>query len=508
MSRLLIHLSKATVQPVGTVVTMTGANLAVASGAVVGMELSGFDSVSFFAPLDSAALQQQLVDSYTKLALADQNAPTLELPRPSIDLPLDVTPLALMQAAFLSVADVGGRAQNQPSNELVDEHTDLLPQADEDGAMGIGAAFLESSSSQQPETRRERAGEIAAIETAKPLSNDAAGLSGSDSSRVSSEHVFTSQGPLDVVQGSKFDDTLIGSYGADTLIGLVGNDSYFVYSADSKIVEKQGEGYDSIFVGVESYRTEAEIELIQVFNSTTYQSHTQGPDDLLQNLDAGWHVDGNVYAQTLIGGLQHDVLDGMGGSDTLIGGVGNDVYLYTGSEYIFEEANQGYDTVRTSASLVLPSHVDAAVVNTGAQFVNLTGNAHSNVLIGASDANVLTGGLGDDTLVGGGGEDSYVGGLGADTFVLNGQDAFAGEIQDYESGTDQIVFSLSADLHPRDLTFADDEFHGVAGELLLLDGMLQADWNGDAISDVLLLLNGMASPSDIAVFDPRDLPGF
>lgn len=508
MSRLLIHLTKATVQPVGTAVTMAGANLAVASGAVVGMELSGFDAVSFFAPLDSVALQQQLVDSYTKLALTDQTAPIVELPRNNIDLPLDVMPLALVQVAFMPVADAGGRVPNQPSNELIDEHIELRPQADDGGAMGIDAPFLDLSGSQQPEMRRERTGEIAAIESAKPLLSDAATSSNADTSQGPSNHVFASLGPFDVVQGTVFDDTLIGSSGADTLIGLVGNDSYFVYSTNSQVVEKQGEGYDSIFIGVESYRTEAEIELIQVFNSTTYQSHTQGPDTLLKNLDAGWHVDGNVYAQTLIGGMQHDVLDGMGGNDTLIGGLGNDVYSFTGSEHMVEVVNQGYDTVRTSASLVLPSHIDAAIVNAGAQFVNLTGNELSNVLIGASDANVLTGGRGDDTLVGGGGEDSYVGGLGADTFVLNGQDAFAGEIQDYESGADQIIFSLSADLHPRELTFADDEFHGVAGELLLLDGMVQADWNGDAVSDVLLLLNGMANPADIAVFDPRDLPGF
>ncbi len=508
MSRQLIHLSKAAVQPVGTAVTMTGANLVVASSAVVGMELSGFDSVSFFTPLDSVALQQQLADSYTKLALADQNSPIVELPIKNVDFPVEVISVALVQAAFMPVADVSGGMQSQSRNELVDEQPEQQPQSEVEGAFAGSTPFLDSANSQQPESRREQAGEIATIEPIKPLLNTAAASSGADSTQDTSKYVFASQGPFDVVQGSVFDDTLIGSYGADTLIGLAGNDSYFVYSAESKIIENQGEGYDSIFVGVESYQTDAEVELIQVFNSTTYQSHTQSPGALLKNLDAGWHIDGNVYAQTLVGGMQHDVLDGMGGNDTLIGGLGNDVYSYTGSERMIEFANQGYDTVRTSASLVLPSHVDAAVVNAGAQFVNLTGNELNNVLVGSSDANVLTGGLGDDTLLGGGGEDSYVGGLGGDAFVLNGQDSFAGEIQDYEATTDRIIFSLSADLHPRELTFVDDEFHGVAGELLLLDGMVQADWNGDAISDVLLLLNGMANPADIAVLDPRDLPGF
>lgn len=507
MSRLLIHLSKAAVQPVGTAVTMAGANLAVASSVVVGMELSGFDSASFFAPVDPIAQQQQLVDSYTKLALSSQNAPIFDLPEKSVDLSLDGMQ---SQMGFLPVPDVGGeRGHNQSTNELVDELTEQEPRSNDGASAGDVFPFLGVTSSQEGDIRRERLGEMSAIEAAKPLSADVSASSGSaETSQGPSKYVFTSQGLFDVVQGTTFDDTLIGSYGADTLIGLAGNDSYFVYSTNSVIVDKQGEGYDSLFVGVESYRTNAEVELIQVFNSIDYQNHMQSPDALLKNLDAGWHIDGNAYAQTLIGGVQSDVLDGKGGSDTLIGGLGNDIYSYTGSEHILESPNQGYDTVRTSASLILPSNIDAALVNAGARFINLTGNELNNVLVGASDTNLLAGGAGDDTLVGAGGEDAYIGGLGADTFVLNGQDAFVGEIQDYQAGTDQIVFSLNADLHPADLIFTDDEFHGVAGEVLLLDGMIQADWNGDAISDVLLLLNGIANPADVFVFDPRDLPGF
>lgn len=510
MSRLLIHLSKAAVQPVGTAVTMAGANLAVASSVVVGMELSGFDSASFFSPVDPIAQQQQLVDQYTKLALSNQNAPIFDLPDKSVDLSLDGVEITQSQMGLMPFSEAGGeRGHNQSTSELFDELTEQESPIKDDGSAGDLSPLVGVASSQESNFRRERLAEIGTIEAAKPLSVEVSASSGvADTSQRSSKFVFTSQGLFDVIQGTAFDDTLIGSYGADTLIGLVGNDSYFIYSANSEIVEKQNEGYDSVFVAIESYRTDAEVELIQVFDSIDYQNHTQGPDALLKNLDAGWHIDGNAYAQTLIGGAQSDVLDGKGGSDTLIGGMGNDVYSYTGSEHIFESSNQGYDIARASASLTLPSNIDAALVNAGAYFINLTGNELNNVLVGASDANLLVGGAGDDTLVGAGGEDTYIGGLGADTFVLNGQDAFVGEIQDYQAGADKIVFSLNADLHPADLTFADDEFHGVAGEVLLLDGMIQADWNGDAISDVLLLLNGIANPADVFVFDPRDLPGF
>lgn len=508
MSKFLIDLTKATVQPVGSAVTMAGANLAVASSAVVAIELSGFDSASFFSPVDSVAQQQQLVDEYTKLALASQSVPILNLQEATHHFPREVIPVEQLKVPFFHAPQVDEHGYKQPINDLLDENGEQTSRTQEENGERDAMPFLDSTNLQKSDELGDVSVEISPIATTRGLSNDVRASSGVDASQALVKRLFVSQGASEVVQGTSFDDTLIGSYDSDTLIGFLGNDSYVVNSENSRVVEKQGEGYDSLFVGVESYQTDAEVELIKVLNPTDYQNHTQGPDALLKNLDAGWHIDGNSYAQTLIGGVQSDVLDGKGGRDTLIGGMGNDVYSYTGSEHIVEVANQGFDTVRASASLTLPSNIDAALVNAGAYFINLTGNELNNVLVGASDSNLLAGGAGDDTLVGAGGEDTYIGGLGADTFVLNGQDAFVGEIQDYEAGTDKIVFSLNADLHPADLTFANDEFHGVASEILLLDGMIQADWNGDAVSDILLLINGAANPMDIAVLDPRDLPGF
>ena len=320
--------------------------------------------------------------------------------------------------------------------------------------------------------------------------------------------IYRSLGNGQVLSGTAYNDIFVGSHGVDTLIGHEGDDEYFVYSAKTQIYEFAGEGFDSIFSAVNGYKTNASIEQIKVLDTTGYSAFSQLPDHLLKNTDVGWHIYGNSQNQTLIGGKQADYLDGFGGYDTLIGGAGDDVYVYTGTETILESVNQGFDIVKTSSSIELPSNIEVGLVDVASKFVNITGNSLDNILVGGSDSNTLNGGSGNDTLVGAGGDDLYIGGTGSDTFVINGFESFAGEIQDYQPSVDKIVFSISSQSQPVQLSFSNDVFHGVSGEVLLLDRMIQADWNGDSISDILLLVNALPDQQDISFMDPKDLPGF
>ena len=313
-----------------------------------------------------------------------------------------------------------------------------------------------------------------------------------------------------VTVGTDKNDTLIGSQGADTLLGGNGDDIYVVRSALNQAVESTNSGYDAILVGFDNYIGTDNIEVVSVLpNAPAYLAHTASPNLLTHSTDLGWHLNGSATDQTLIGGSQADILNGFGGADTLVGGAGDDVYFYSGTETIMEGTGEGQDIVRATASFVLPTHVEVAAAQSQGGAINLTGNALNNLLIGNSDNNALSGGAGDDTLIGSGGEDSFRGGDGHDTFVLNAADGFMGEIFDFQSGVDTLQFTYALNGQPPALTFTEDDFTGVAGQVLLGSSMVQVDWDGDGIGDALLLLDSTPSASDFSssIIDPQQLPG-
>ncbi|HLO75113.1 MAG TPA: endo alpha-1,4 polygalactosaminidase [Magnetospirillum sp.] len=111
---------------------------------------------------------------------------------------------------------------------------------------------------------------------------------------------------------------------------------------------------------------------------------------------------------TLSGGSGTDVLDGGAGADSLAGGAGDDTYIVDNSgDVITENADEGTDSVRSSATFTLAANVEVLTL-TGSASINGTGNALANMLTGNSGANCLDGGSGADSLAGGAGNDTYV----------------------------------------------------------------------------------------------------
>lgn len=515
MSKLIINIGKSVTQPAATALTMVNTNLLAASGVVAGMELSGFASTSTFSTgADAASEHQQKVDSLIQLSLLTNQGSEVVLQNHALPNNEDALSNASLIIANEKSNYLSLLSEFNISNVKSEILEDSVWQNDQETTHGFEGPFADQTVSQNGSFQHGLDGGLIAVgdqENKSSLKDVGliSGASGMAAGSLNNQGVtYKSPGGGLQIFGTINDDTLIGSHGVDTLIGDAGDDVYVIYSDKTNVVENANEGYDVLYSAVNGYKTEASIERIQVLNTTEYLSYTKSPDHLLKSTDIGWHIYGNESNQTLIGGKQADFLDGLGGSDTLIGGLGDDVYMYTGAETILESASQGFDIVKTTSSVVLPSNIEAAIVDTSGKFVNLTGNSLGNILVGGSDANTLIGGGGDDTLVGAGGEDLYIGGQGSDTYLINGSESFAGEIQDYEFGVDKIVFSLSPQSQPAQLSFSNDVFHGVAGEILLFDGMIQADLNGDSVSDVLLLVNTLPDQNDISFMDPKDLPGF
>jgi Ca2+-binding RTX toxin-like protein len=322
-------------------------------------------------------------------------------------------------------------------------------------------------------------------------------------------YVYLSAGSGDVVQGSAYADTLFGSTaGGDILIGGSGSDTYAIYASSTQMIEiESGGARDSAFIAVNNYQGTSSIERIAILNTKAYEDHAAVNGPYLTGIDSGWRINGSVDTQTLIGSYGADILNGSGGSDLLIGGAGDDVYMYSGGEAIVEQSNQGRDIVKTSTSVSLSNNIEVGLADSAAGDLDITGNDINNLLVGNASSNNLNGGSGADTLVGGGGDDVYTGGAGADTFILNSQDSFMGEITDFQSGQDHLALinsdpSITLSMAPS------NGFTGVVGEILLIDGSLQVDWNGDAMFDSVLLINATPTLVDFTIVDPNQIQYF
>jgi len=231
-------------------------------------------------------------------------------------------------------------------------------------------------------------------------------------------------GGNDRLDGGAGNDLLLGQSGNDTLIGGLGDDTL-----------------NGGFEGRESGVNSAVFDTVQQAVTVDLQDGYaigQGFDKLIdiQNVSGsvlGDSVSGSEVANllnglagndVLVGRAGNDTLIGGAGSDTLIGGEGDDIYVDPANDVVFERANEGYDTVKSSAGYVLNDNVERLVLmgsgdvdGTGNALDNrIDGNAGNNRVRGLDGNDVLRGGAGNDTLEGGHGQDTLFGGEGADVF--------------------------------------------------------------------------------------------
>ncbi|MBE9221045.1 beta strand repeat-containing protein [Dolichospermum flos-aquae] len=132
-------------------------------------------------------------------------------------------------------------------------------------------------------------------------------------------------------------------------------------------------------------------------------------DDIITGLGGDDTLVGGAGNDTLDGGAGNDTLDGGAGVDSLVGGAGDDVYIVdSAADIITENANDGVDTIKTSATYILGDALNVENLTLLDGAINGTGNAANNVITGNSAANILIGSAGVDTLVGGAGDDVYI----------------------------------------------------------------------------------------------------
>lgn len=200
----------------------------------------------------------------------------------------------------------------------------------------------------------------------------------------------------DFLDGGDGADTLVGGSGSDHMSGGGGDDVYVVTEAGDLVIEKAGEGIDTVLTS-RSFALDGftHVEVLKALDADGKQAI---------------NLTGNFLENSLFGTDGSNVLDGGFGADRLVGRGGDDVYVVDDAhDVVVEAAKDGIDTVKSSVSHKLEANTEKLVL-TGTGDINGQGNA---------DANTLTGNAGDNVLNGLGGSDVLKGGAGDDVFVFN-----------------------------------------------------------------------------------------
>ena len=111
-----------------------------------------------------------------------------------------------------------------------------------------------------------------------------------------------------IVFGLGGNDTLSDGPGGDTMYGGSGNDAYAVNNSADLVIEKAGEGTDTVNASI-SYALPDNVENLTL----TGNAGLSGVGNNLNNI-----ITGNVGSNTLAGGLGSDMLTGGKGADTFV----------------------------------------------------------------------------------------------------------------------------------------------------------------------------------------------
>jgi VCBS repeat-containing protein len=180
------------------------------------------------------------------------------------------------------------------------------------------------------------------------------------------DSLLGSTGP-DVLNGLAGDDYIDGGLGDDRMIGGLGDDTFVVDSAGDSVVERAGEGNDTVVSAV-TYALPSNVEILRLTGTADAAGYGN---------ELGNELYGNGGANSLFGFASGDLLDGGDGNDS-IDSDGGDDYVYGGAGNDYIDSGDGND--------------------------------------------VVDGGAGDDNLNGGSGDDTYVfgAGYGQDTVYDSG----------------------------------------------------------------------------------------
>lgn len=297
-------------------------------------------------------------------------------------------------------------------------------------------------------------------------------------------------------------DSVNGGLGVDTMVGSMGNDTFVISDRLDVVIERSGQGVDTVVSRALRYTLAANVEIgiieratgARLFGNSAGNTLTggEGNDSLFGKLGND-SLNGGAGADWLVGGVGNDTLSGMDGANTLEGGDGDDTYWIDNADTVITElADGGYDIVRTaSLTFVLADNLEE-LVDSAVMARNLSGNELDNRIDCSSTVSrtcAVHGFDGNDTLVGGIGDRMY-GGAGNDLYIL-GDDGGIGQYmigyEGVDEGMDTIIASTSVEI-------------GENIEVLILSGDAALTGRGNRQNNIIVgnsaanVLNGGQAP--------------
>lgn len=246
-----------------------------------------------------------------------------------------------------------------------------------------------------------------------------------------------------LIIGNDGQNGLDGGGGGDTLIGGYGDDAYTIRSLADVIIEKAGEGTDSLIATIDfvlkNYSDEAGTEVLEI------EKLYAATDAANRNADID--LTGNFLANELYGNDGANILDGGQGADTMAGGLGSDTYYVDNEGDVVTESsstnNTATDKVYVSSKKFILSH-DSAVEEL---YANRSGSDNGVEIRGSKFSNTIYGGSGNDVLYGDDNttvsdSDRFEGKDGDDTYYVDSMADIVFETSTTNSGNDTVVSEL------------------------------------------------------------------
>ena len=274
---------------------------------------------------------------------------------------------------------------------------------------------------------------------------------------------------IEGLEGSAFNDVLVGDGAANRLLGRDGRDTLRGEGGDDTL--EGGVDFDTLMGGagtdIASYAGSAARVVINL--GTGYTTGGDASGDSFLDIEG---LEGSSLNDVLVGTATANRLLGRDGRDTLRGEDGDDIL----------EGGAGFDTLNGGAGMDIASYAGSAarvVINLGANFRSggdasgdtyigiegLEGSAFNDVLVGTASANSLIGGADDDQLRGEAGDDMLDGGIGDDVLTGGGgADALIGgdgiDTASYASSAARVVINLGTGFRSGG-DAAGDTFNGI-----------------------------------------------